>query len=375
MCGIAGTFGWPDGEQATRAMNAEIRHRGPDGAGEFHHQDDAVSVHLAHRRLSIIDLSTAANQPFIKDHLALVFNGEIYNYRELRSELEARGCSFQTSSDTEVLLEAWRIWDAAALPRLRGMFAFALFDTRTRRFVLARDHFGIKPLFYAQRGKGIAFCSELKGLLHALKGVEQPQIDPSALVASMMYYWVPENHCAIRGVQKLPAGSWLELNPGAAPRLQYFFQAQRDLGPDDGSISIEELRHIVETSVKAHLVADVPVSAFLSGGLDSSIITALAKRSNPAIDAYTIRFRPEDQKLEAMPDDPKYARLMAAREGVKLHEIEIAPDVVQMLPRMVHSLDEPIGDAYGIDLSCRSRSRRESTVIGHGSGRDFWWLP
>lgn len=358
-------------------MNGEIAHRGPDGEGQYDRDATGdtigagVDVHLAHRRLSIIDLSSAADQPFVKDGLVLVFNGEIYNYRSLRAMLEATGVRFRTSSDTEVLLEAWRAWGPDSLRRLRGMFAFALYDERTGHLVLARDHFGQKPLFYTRRGDGgLAFCSELKGLVAALDGTLQ--VDPTALVASMMYYWVPEEHCAIQGVHKLPAGSWAEAHRDGSFRTTAYFQPQHELGPDDGGVSIEELREILKDSIEAHLVADVPVSSFLSGGLDSSLITVVAKRANPNIDAYTIRFRPEDQKLEAMPDDPYYARMVARQEGIELHEIEIAPNVVEMLPSLVHHLDEPIGDAAAINtvLICRAARQAGVKVLLSGMGAD-----
>ncbi|HEX7269727.1 MAG TPA: N-acetylglutaminylglutamine amidotransferase, partial [Streptosporangiaceae bacterium] len=187
-------------------MSDRIAHRGPDATGTWSHEDDHVAVQLGHRRLSIIDLSSAADQPLSKNGLTLIYNGELYNYRALRAELAAQGVRFATHSDTEVVLEAWRSWGPGALRRFRGMFAFALFDTRTGDLVLARDPLGIKPLYYLPRGPGAIFASELKALVTAI-GPEL-RIEPGALVASMLYYWVPEERCAIDGVQKLPPGSW-----------------------------------------------------------------------------------------------------------------------------------------------------------------------
>ena len=167
MCGIAGSYQQVDGHKLVDIMCGQIAHRGPDASGIWSLEDGRVAVHLGHRRLSIIDLSAAADQPFAKHGLTLVYNGELYNYRSLRAELAARGVRFTTRSDTEVVLEAWRAWGAEALPRFRGMFAFALADERTGELVLARDPLGIKPLYYLPRGEGVVFASELKALVAA----------------------------------------------------------------------------------------------------------------------------------------------------------------------------------------------------------------
>jgi asparagine synthase (glutamine-hydrolysing) len=372
VCGILGAYGVATADdQVVAAMSDAIAHRGPDAAGTWTSPDDAQRVRLGHRRLSIIDLSDAANQPFVKDGLVLVFCGEIYNYRELRTELRAAGTGFRTDSDTEVLLEAWRRWGPASLRRLRGMFAFALYDEGQGTLTLARDQFGIKPLFYTFRDGGIAFASELKGLRPLLGA--RPQIDHSAIVASLMYYWIPEDHCVYQGVHKLPAGSWLQVSPDGRQRLERYFDPRVELaGPSDRQVDVEELRRVLEDSVAAHLVADVPIATFLSGGLDSSLITVLAARRNLDIDSYTISFRPEDRRLEAMPDDLSYARKVATRHGIRLHEVEIAPDVADLLPRMVHTLDEPIGDAAAINayLICRAARDAGVKVLLSGMGAD-----
>ena len=222
MCGIAGCYQQADGQKLTDIMTDRIAHRGPDASGVWSHEDDRVSVQLGHRRLSIIDLSAAADQPLSKGGLTLVYNGELYNYKELRAELASRGVSFVTSSDTEVVLEAWRYWGPASLPRFRGMFAFALADEKTGELFLARDPLGIKPLFYLRRGEGALFASELKALVSAV-GPEL-RIEPGALVASMLYYWVPEQFCAIEGVRKLPAGSWARLRPDGRLHVEHYWQ-------------------------------------------------------------------------------------------------------------------------------------------------------
>ncbi len=369
MCGIAGCYQQADGRKLADVMTDRITHRGPDAGGVWSHEDERVSVHLGHRRLSIIDLSTAADQPMRKGDLALLYNGELYNYKELRAELQAAGASFVTSSDTEVVLEGWRHWGPAAFDRFRGMFALAIADMTTGELVLARDPLGIKPLFYTERGDGIVFASELKAIVSAL-GTEL-RIEPATLVASMLYYWVPEQRCAIQGVRKLPAGTWARIRPGGALEVRQYWHV-RDVAAAGAGKPAADLKSVIEESVRAHLVADVPVSSFLSGGLDSSIITVLAHRDSSAVDAYTITFRPEDQKLEAMPDDAVYARKVARQFGIDLHEIEISPDIVDLLPRMVDILDEPIGDPAAINtlLMCEAARERGVKVLLSGMGAD-----
>ena len=369
MCGIVGCYRQPDGQKLTDIMSDRIAHRGPDSTGAWSFEDDRVTAHLGFRRLSIIDLSAAADQPLRKDGLTIVYNGELYNYRALRDELSACGARFRTQSDTEVVLEAWRRWGPDALHRFRGMFAFALLDERTGDLALARDPFGIKPLYYLPRGSGAVFASELKALTAAVGS--ELRIEPGALVASMLYYWLPEQRCAIDGVRKLPGGSWALLRPDGTLSVQQYWSiadvaAQAAAGPP------ADLGEVIRESVTAHLVSDVPVSSFLSGGLDSSIVTVLAHQAAQEIDAYTITFRPEDQRLEAMPDDAIYARKVAAQFGIGLHEIEISPDIVSLLPRIVDVLDEPIGDPAAINtlLMCEAARERGVKVILSGMGAD-----
>ena len=298
MCGIAGCYQQADGRKLVDIMSDRIAHRGPDAAGTWCHEDDRVTMQLGHRRLSIIDLSADADQPLSKHGMTLVYNGELYNYMELRAELAKSGVSFATRCDTEVVLEAWRVWGPDALRRFRGMFAFALADTATGELILARDPLGIKPLYYLRRGEGVAFASELKALVSAFGS--ELRIEPGALLASMFYYWVPEQRCAIDGVRKLPAGSWARLRPDGTFSLQHYWRIA-EVAQQAAAGPAADLGPVIEESVAAHLVSDVPVSSFLSGGLDSSIVTVLAHQAATEIDAYTITFRPEDQRLEAMP--------------------------------------------------------------------------
>lgn len=371
MCGIVGFYNMSDRSDALPRALAALAHRGPDAAGTYRFDGAGASVLLGHRRLSIIDLSAAANQPFVKDGLALTYNGEIYNYREVARELAARGATFITSSDTEVLLEAYRHWGVDCLKRLRGMFAFALLDQRSGKLLLARDPFGIKPLFVLRRAGGVMFASELKAIRTVLG--DELELEPAAIVASLLYYWIPESRCVFRGVSKLPAGSWTEFRPDGTIRSGRFWSPTADLaGPFDRPIDAAALGEIVRESVAAHLVADVPVSCFLSGGLDSSLLAALAVDLGHRLDGYTISFRSTDHRLEDMPDDLPYAKKVAARLGIALQPIEIAPDLADMLPRMVDALDEPIGDPAAINtfLICRAARQAGIKVLLSGMGAD-----
>jgi asparagine synthase (glutamine-hydrolysing) len=249
------------------------------------------------------------------------------------------------------------------------MFAFAVHDAATGSIALARDPLGIKPLYLLRRGRGLVFASELKAIIAALG--RELRIDAGGLVASTLYSWFPEQRCAIEGVHKLPAGSWAEFHPdGSSTNTRYWNLP--DVAAEAAAGPRPDLRTLIEESVAAHLVADVPVAAFLSGGLDSSIVTALAARHDPAIEAYTITFRAEDQRLEAMPDDTVYARRMAELLGIRLHEIEISPDVVQMLPRIAAVADEPIGDPGAINtlLMCEAARDAGVKVLLSGMGAD-----
>ncbi len=367
MCGIAGAYQQVDGLAATQMMGRCLDHRGPDEAGSFSYADERIDVHFAHRRLSIIDLQHG-QQPLVKQPFVLCYNGELYNYRQIRAELASGGATFTTTSDTEVVLEAWRRWGPRCLPRFRGMFAFSILDQSTGSLFLARDQFGIKPLHFIRRKDGVLFSSELKAIVSAIGS--ELRMRPQALAASMLYYWVPDQMCSVKGVEKLQPGTWAEFRPDGTSRVESYWDIVEEAAA--ARESNYDLREVIEDSVNAHLVADVPVSSFLSGGLDSSIVTVLAKQANPEIDAYTITFREEDHRLEAMPDDATYARQIAQRHGIDLHEIQLQPDVVDLLPRMVDILDEPVGDPAAINTLLMSEGARAAgvKVILSGTGAD-----
>jgi asparagine synthase (glutamine-hydrolysing) len=371
MCGILGGINIAGLASALPTLLDRIAHRGPDAAGTHVEQGPGGTVALGHRRLSIIDLSAAANQPFEKDGHILVFNGEIYNYRQLTQELKSLGVVFRTHSDTEVVLEAWKNWGPDSLARMRGMFAFAIYEKHSGRLVLARDPFGIKPLYVMKRGNGLAFSSELKALVPLLGA--GARVDDGAVLASLVYSWLPDDYCLYRDVSKLAAGRWLEVWPGGIVAEHVYWDEGRDLVQSDRpEVGVEELRAIVAESVKLHMVSDVPVSTFLSGGLDSSILTVLAKQHAGRLESYTTFFRAEDQALEAMPDDLGYARQLAKLHDITLHEIELQPNVVKLLPQMVDILDEPLGDASAINVHLICRAARDAgvKVLLSGIGAD-----
>jgi len=368
MCGIAGTYLWPDGGPLTDRLTDTLAHRGPDGAGRYAHRAGVGEVHLGHRRLSIIDLSETGAQPMVSDGLAITYNGELYNAPELRRELVAAGVRFRGTSDTEVVLEAFRRWGTDCLPRLRGMFAFGIFDERTGELTLVRDQLGIKPLFVVRRGGATVFSSELKALASEVDGLT---VDDGALVASLLYYWVPDQRCAYREAEKLRPGSWLRLRPDGSEQRGVYWDI-KEVAAEAQELPPLDLAEVIADSTRHHLLSDVPVATFLSGGLDSSYLTALAARFQPGISAYTIGFRAEDAKFEAMPDDLKYARVVAEKFGVDLHEIEIAPQVLDLLPKMTYHLDEPIGDPAAINtyLICMAAREAGVKVMLSGMGAD-----
>lgn len=372
MCGVIGAFDLPEAAGRMAAGLDRLAHRGPDGQGQVEYDLGGRPLRLGHRRLSLVDLSAAANQPFEKDGLILVFNGEIYNHADLRRELQAVGVAFRTASDTEVLLEAWRRWGPDSLRRLRGMFAFAVADQRRGELFLARDPFGMKPLFFAEEPTGgLAFASELKALRVLLPRLRD--IDEGALVASLLYQWVPEGRCILRGAKKLPPGCWLRAVPDRPAEIRRYWSAAELLSPARPAPTADEIADTLEESVRLHLVADAPVGCLLSGGLDSSLITASAARRPGGVDAFTIAFRAADMRFEAMPDDLRYARLLADRTpGVRLQVIELAPDVAALLPAMADSLDEPLGDpaALNVRLICDAARGRGIKALLTGMGAD-----
>ena len=371
MCGIAGIAG--SGTRATlERMSAVIAHRGPDDAGiEWF---DGHDVGLAHRRLSILDLSAAGHQPMVGESGTrwLSFNGEIFNFLELRAELEALGHRFRSRTDSEVILAAFEQWGPQCVRRFNGMFAFAIYDTESRELFLARDHLGVKPLYYVRRGGMLAFASEAKALFE-IDGIER-RPDRDAILSTLMLLWVPEPKTGFEGIMKLEAGHYAIWRDGDLRMTQYWDvpvgESHRERSEDE---YVEELREILERSVRRQMISDVPVGALLSGGLDSSLVVALMRSiSGGDIDTYTIAFTDEDKRMEAMPDDARYARIVAEHVGSRHHEIVVRPDIDELLPRILWHLDDPIADGAAINTYLISRGARESgtTVLLSGMGAD-----
>lgn len=357
MCGIAGLVapaGLPECSADLARFDEVLRHRGPDDRGSF--RDDQVA--FVHRRLSILDLSPAARQPMTRDGLTITYNGEIYNFRELRAELDAR-CS--TQSDTEVVLAAYRRWGARCVEKLRGIFAFAIYDAAARKVVLARDHLGVKPLYLARRGDTWMFASELK-TFHGWSRF-RPEVDRDAITAYLQFLWIPGEQTGLRDVRKLRPGTIVELDlEHDRETTTTYWRPRRH----DREVTAGELAAELERAVTEQLVSDVPVGAFVSGGLDSSLIVALTGRP---LHAYTVGYRADDLAHDVVADDLPYARRVARHFGLPHTAIELQPDVVSLLPAVVEALDEPIGDPAALSsyLICQAAGER---VMLSGAGAD-----
>ena len=353
----------PDLEVVAR-MSRRLSHRGPDSDGVFHQGRAA----LAARRLSIIDLD-GGDQPVANEDgsVVVVQNGEIYNHRELRRELERRGHRFATASDTEVLVHLYEEHGDGFLERLRGMFALALWDSRAARLLLARDRFGIKPLYYRVAGGTLSFASELKAML------EQPgfsrEIDPRAVAAYLAFNSVPAPLTVFAEARKLPAGSALSWRDGALTETRFArprpVPAERARTGPAGDLA-EELREVLRDSIRAHLVSDVPVGVLLSGGVDSAGITALAAaEQGEAVKTFSIGFE------ESSFDELSKARLVAERYRTDHHELVLRPDAVDLLPRLVEAFDEPFGDSSAVPTYLVSQlAAGEVKVALSGEGGD-----
>ncbi|WP_374296657.1 XrtA/PEP-CTERM system amidotransferase [Sphingomonas sp.] len=366
MCGIAGLFhpGTPKpvDPPRVRAMIAAQAHRGPDGDGVW----TAPGVGLGHRRLSIIDLA-GSPQPMIDGEIAVTFNGEIYNYRALRAELSAMGAHFRTEGDTEVLLQGWRYWGPAMLDRLDGMFAFAIHDMLAGALFLARDRLGVKPLHWAELSDGsIAFASELKGLLaHPLL---RRQPDLTAVEDYLALGYVPDDACMVAGVRKLPAGHYLLVERGRGiPRPQQWWDVDFSRRASGSAAALgEELLDLMRAGVTSRMVADVPLGAFLSGGVDSSAVVALMAEASPrAVRTCTIGFE------EAGYDERAFADTVARRFATAHATRVVRSDDFALIDTLVHHFDEPFADASALaTYQVCALAREHVTVALSGDGAD-----
>jgi asparagine synthase (glutamine-hydrolysing) len=369
MCGIAGFVDLvpmpqsdPAAEDRLRSMCAQIRHRGPDDEGIY----VGEGVGLGMRRLSIIDLATG-HQPIHNEDRTVwvVFNGEIYNYRELRRTLEAAGHKFYTASDTETIVHGYESWGEAVFGKLRGMFGIALWDTRTRTLLVARDRPGIKPLYYGEAGGRLFFGSEAKCLL------ANPEVDRSVDLASVDHYlaylYTPRDRAIFRGMRKLPPAHYLRVCDGRLDVVRYWQLPVAGTPARTTEVqALDRLEATLEDAVRSHLVSDVPLGAFLSGGIDSSIVVGLmARLTGRRVKTFSIGFD------EPAYDERPYARRVAEHLGTEHHELVVRPDAFSILDKLIWHFDEPFGDASAIPTWYVSRLASEHvTVVLSGDGGD-----
>ncbi|HXF46706.1 MAG TPA: asparagine synthase (glutamine-hydrolyzing) [Burkholderiaceae bacterium] len=368
MCGIYGIYQL-DGARAPvdwlAKMGRVTVHRGPDDEGAYAAGRCAIGM----RRLSIIDLA-GGHQPIANEDgsLVVVCNGEIYNFRELRRELEALGRRFKTHSDTEVVLHAYAQWGESFVARLNGMFGFAIWDARAQTLLVGRDRLGIKPIYYLDDGRRVVFASEAKALLE-VPGVTA-EVDPAALAAYLELGYVPAPLAMFRGIRKLPIASVMKLTP-AGVRIDSYWQppTRVTLGvpPEEWA---RRVRERLEESVRMQMVADVPIGAFLSGGIDSSAVLAfMARASSEPVKTYSIGF--DGGAAERFYNELDYARQVAQQFRTDHHEILVRPDVVHLLPKLLWHMDEPIADsAFVTTYLVAEFARRDVKVILSGVGGD-----
>lgn len=372
MCGIAGIFGRHDPDLLA-AMTAALRHRGPDGQGL--HIDGEVG--LGHRRLSVIDLATG-DQPMLSadGRVALTYNGETYNFAALRAELVAAGAAFRTRSDTEVLLVAYQHWGLAMLHRLRGMFAFALWDKDREALLVARDRLGIKPLYYATLAdRTLLFASEPKALLRCAE-VDR-SLDLTSLDAYLDLYYVPPPRSIFAGVRQLPPGHYMTWHKGQVHIERWWDPAPRVADPRLDSLDAwaEAVAPVLAEAIDLHTISDVPLGAFLSGGLDSTTIVArMAEVASHPVQTFCVGYGPEGASFEERP----VARRVAEFFRTDHHELELDIDLLDDLEPLVRGFDEPFGSWAALlsyKLSAFTRDRVTVALAGDGGDEVFGGYP
>jgi len=373
MCGIAGFVGGFIPGLAER-MNGLQAHRGPNGSGVF--EDAHAGVALGHVRLAILDLSAAAAQPMHSPdgRFVLAFNGEIYSFKELRSDLVACGHVFQSTGDTEVLLHGLIEYGTSMLERLNGIFAFALWDRKERRLLLARDHLGVKPLYYAEPEPGtLLFASEIKALCVHPKLQREPDFE--ALQQHLAYCHASGTRTALKSVRRLPPGHWMQWHSDSRRVVMERFWRPPfgSRWPDTREAAVRDLQSLLRMATIRQLISDVPVGSFLSGGLDSSLITTLASgHVGRDFRCYTITYPVSDNRLDCYSEDAPHARMLSKALNLPLREIELKPAVAKLWPRLIYHLDEPIADPAAIScyLICELARDDGTRVLLSGQGGD-----
>ncbi|HXM68269.1 MAG TPA: asparagine synthase (glutamine-hydrolyzing) [Candidatus Acidoferrum sp.] len=377
MCGIVGAVGSPDQVQEESLLQglAALEHRGPDDSGWQVIRESGPQpslIFLGNRRLAILDLSPAGHQPMQDRETGnwIVYNGEIYNFREVRSELGSCGVAFHSHSDTEVILKAYSKWGTQCLDRFRGMFAFAIWDARTRVLFLARDRFGEKPLYYFHRDGLFLFSSEVRSLLQT--GLIARQIDEVGLMQFLRYGSVSNPDTLIKGIHSLPPAHFALLREGELTLRKYWDlnSAERDLAaPGEvrhiGPETIAELRTQLEDAILLRTVSDVPVGVFLSGGIDSSALVALLSSRHSSLSTFSVVFNESDYS------EAEYSRSISTRFGTDHHEIEISSrEVMMSLPHIVGAMDQPTVDGVNTYIISRETRRMGLKVALSGLGAD-----
>jgi len=365
MCGIAGIFLSPariPDASALACMNEVMRYRGPDDEGVYL----AAHIGLAHRRLAIRDLSPAGHCPMASDNqnIQVIFNGEIYNWRELRDELIVVGRKFYSQSDAEVILRGYETWAEDVVPKLRGMFAIAIWDVARRRLLLARDRCGEKPLFYQIRPDGLVFASTIVALLD---GTPSPGIDPEAIGCYLVHSFIPRSHTIWRGVSVLPPAHMLTIGVESPCLVHKYWDFPR-LSPRKRSVvdCQREVERVLEDSVLRCLDADVPVGVYLSGGVDSSVVAAYAARHHHDLQAFSLGFTEEEY------NEIPYAAQVAKHLGIDHHVVSItAGDVIECLPHLVRQYGQPFGDSSAVPSFFIARLARQKVKVAlSGDGGD-----
>jgi len=375
MCGIAG-FQGDFKKELLAAMSSLIAHRGPDDAGDYITQENGTTLGLAHRRLAIIDLSQMGHQPMWdpSKSVAITYNGEIYNFKQLRGELEKEGFQFRSSSDTEVLIALYLRYGADMLPLLKGIFAFAIWDRRSDSLFLARDQVGVKPLYFCEYPRGFIFASEMKALLADSRIPRE--LDPQVVQNYLTYLWCPAPRTMLQAVNKLEPGYALLVQNGRIQKKWQYYDLPYDqpIAPLSEAQAAEELQTHLKTAVSRQMVSDVPVGAFLSGGLDSSSVIALAGEQHPGVltDCYTSRQKDRSFFEEGFVDDWPYARKVANHLKVSLNAVAVGRDMISRLEEMLYLLDEPQADPAPLNalLICEAAAADGLKVLLSGAGGD-----
>ncbi|NOY07064.1 MAG: asparagine synthase (glutamine-hydrolyzing) [Chlorobi bacterium] len=374
MCGIAGIVGNADPNVIQKMTNIMI-HRGPDDGGYWFDRDEDIA--LGHRRLSIIDLRSEARQPMwdTSGRFVLVYNGEIFNYRNLRNQLISKGYSFRTESDTEVVLNGFSQWGREVVHRLEGQFAFAVWDRRDRTLFAARDPLGVKPFMYARRKDGLLFASEAKALFQADASLSAPAYEYLAYYLS--FAWTPHPFSFFNGVAKLSPGHFLEWKNGEI-NIEQYWDVPIVPEAEQRAIDADELYDLVRQATRSQLVADVPVGLFLSGGLDSTGLLECIRGAEPPVRIFTAAYSEEQREGDVFEEDSVYARMAAEQMRLPISELRINPDVACDLPEVVFHLDEPLADPTVIvnyRLTREAASQTKVLLSGMGADEIFAGYP